>query len=159
MRSRLRPGETLVLVARRHKVALLVPALVVAAFAALFAASFFVTRREWRLGAGAALTAALAWGAGRWAGWRADLWAVTSERVIDESGVMAVRAIDSPLDTIHNVACEQTLAGRILGYGRIVIQTAAEHGQVTIDGVERPEAIRDAILDRIQARQRGRSGA
>lgn len=153
MRSRLRTGETVRLVTRRHPIAILGPfALTLFCFGALVAA-LLSQSQNWRLVAGALFVAVVLWALWRWLEWRADLWAVTSARVIDESGVLTVRMVDSPLETIHNVACEQTLFGRMLGFGKVTIQTAAEHGELTIVGLARPEELRDAILEMKELRR------
>jgi len=93
---------------------------------------------------------ACGWALWRWLDWRADLWAVTSQRVIDESGVLSVRMIDSPLDKIHNITCEQSLWGRMLGYGTLNVQTAAEVGSTTIEKVTRPMELKEMILEQQQ---------
>jgi membrane protein YdbS with pleckstrin-like domain len=64
---------------------------------------------------------------------RCDLWAVTSQRVVDEWGVLSHHAKESPLDKVNNISYEQTLVGRMMGYGSVQIQTAAEMGATTYD--------------------------
>lgn len=153
MRSRLRPGEEEVLVVRRHPIALAGPAFVVLFFGGALAASLFAPQRVVLAVAGAVFAIALAWAAWRYADWRLDLWVVTTSRVIDESGVLTVRMVDSPLETINNVSCEQTLFGRLFGFGKVTIQTAAPHGGLSLEGIAAPEALRDAIID-VQMRRR-----
>jgi len=153
MRSRLRPGEEAVLVVRRHPIALALPVVVVLFLGGALLASTLAPNRAILTAAGAIFAAAALWALWKYADWRRDLWVVTTNRVIDESGVLTVRMVDSPLETIHNVACEQTLFGRMLGFGKVTIQTAAEHGAVSLDGIARPEALRDAIID-MQVRRR-----
>jgi uncharacterized membrane protein YdbT with pleckstrin-like domain len=118
-------------------------------------AAWFVERPYVFPAALAAFAAAAAWAAWRWLEWGADLWVVTTQRVIDESGVLSVRVVDSPLDKIHNVACEQSLWGRVLGFGDLALQTGAESGTTVIARVARPFEAKDAILDS-QERYKGR---
>jgi membrane protein YdbS with pleckstrin-like domain len=155
MHSRLRPGEQLELIVHRHPIRLAGPALVTLFLLGAAAASFLRPEKGWRIAAGAALLAGAVWALWRWLEWRADLWAVTTQRVIDESGVLTVRMIDSPLEIIQNVGCEQTIFGRMLGFGKVVIQTAAEHGEVALDGIAHPDRLRDAILDMKEKRRAG----
>lgn len=75
-----------------------------------------------------------------------DIWAVTNQRVIDESGIITHKAKESPLEKINNIDIVQTLAGRLMGYGRVQIQTAATEGESWIDFVEKPVALQDAII-------------
>lgn len=76
-----------------------------------------------------------------------DIWAVTNMRVVDESGVFTRNTKDSPLDRINNVTYEQSLAGLLLGFGDVKIQTAAEEGDTTINFVMRPKELKDAIIE------------
>jgi membrane protein YdbS with pleckstrin-like domain len=154
VRSRLRPGETVKLVARRHAIAVAWPCTVLLFCLGGLAAAALSGTKAWMWAAGAATLAAGLWALVQWLTWRVDLWVVTDRRVIDESGVLTVRMMDSPLETIHNVGCEQTLFGRMFGFGRVVIQTAAEHGETTIDGLARPEELRDAIIEMKEERRR-----
>src|SRR5262245_32671593 len=153
MRSRLRPGEEAVLVVRRHPIALAGPVFVMLFLGGALGASLFAPQRAVLAVAASVFAVALAWALWRYADWRRDLWGVTTSRVIDESGVLTVRMVDSPLETINNVACEQTLFGRMFGFGKVMIQTAAPHGGLSLEGIAQPEALRDAIID-VQMRRR-----
>ena len=154
MRSRLRPGETVRLVARRHPIAVAWPFAVALFCLGGLAAAALSGTEAWIWIASAATAAAAVWALWRWLIWRVDLWVVTDSRVIDESGVLTVRMVDSPLETINNVGCEQTLFGRMFGFGRVVLQTAAQHGETTIEGLARPEELRDAIIEMKEQRRR-----
>jgi uncharacterized membrane protein YdbT with pleckstrin-like domain len=74
-----------------------------------------------------------------------NIWAVTNLRVIDEDGVFSHNSKESPLDKINNVTYNQTLMGRIFGYGNVQIQTAAEIGATTYFKVEKPRELKDTI--------------
>jgi uncharacterized membrane protein YdbT with pleckstrin-like domain len=74
-----------------------------------------------------------------------NLWAVTNLRVIDEFGVFSLNSKESPLDKINNVTYNQTIWGRMFGYGNVQIQTAAEIGSTTYCTVEKPKELKDTI--------------
>jgi len=74
-----------------------------------------------------------------------NLWAVTNLRVVDEDGVLSHNSKESPLDKINNVTYNQSVWGRIFGFGNIQIQTAAETGSTTYFTVERPRVLKDTI--------------
>jgi len=74
-----------------------------------------------------------------------NLWAVTNLRVIDEDGVFSSNAKESPLDKINNITYEQSVWGRIFGFGNVQIQTAAEIGSTTYRMVEKPRKLKDTI--------------
>jgi membrane protein YdbS with pleckstrin-like domain len=157
VRSRLRAGEELIVTVRRHPIALLVPAATALFAFGAFAASWLAPEPAWRMVGCAVLLVGGAWALWRYLEWKVDLWAVTSQRVIDESGVLTVRTIDSPLETIHNVSSEQTLFGRMFGFGKVEVQSAAERGAIRIEGIARPEEVRDAILEMKERRRAGTS--
>ncbi len=74
-----------------------------------------------------------------------NLWAVSNLRVIDEFGVLSHNSKESPLDKINNVTYEQSLWGRMFGYGNVQIQTAAEIGSTIYNMVEKPKDLKDTI--------------
>lgn len=139
----------------RHPIALVGPAILTLLVFGAFGAAWLSPEPALRVGAGALFGVVAAWALWKWLSWRADLWVVTTQRVIDESGVLTVRMTDSPLEIIQNVGCEQTIFGRMLGFGRVTIQTAAEQGMMTLEGIGRPEELRDAILDMKERRRAG----
>jgi uncharacterized membrane protein YdbT with pleckstrin-like domain len=77
--------------------------------------------------------------------WRFNLWAVTNLRVVDESGFFSRYSKESPLDKINNVEFDQSLWGRMLGYGDVDIQTAAEMGETTYSMIHHPKLLKDTI--------------
>lgn len=133
--------------ARRHWIALAPPFAVTLFLLGGLIAAFWIKQPHAVPAIGVVLLVSGCWTLWRWLDWRCDLWAVTTHRVVDESGILAVRAVDSPLDKIHNVALEQSLLGRMMDYGTLVMQTAAEFGSTTIDRLARPNAVKDAILE------------
>ena len=65
--------------------------------------------------------------------------------IIDEYGLFNHYLIECPLDKINNVSFSQTLWGRQMGYGNVMIQTAAGRGATTYFGVENPDELKDTI--------------
>ncbi len=74
-----------------------------------------------------------------------NLWAVTNFRVIDEFGVFSNNTKESPLDKINNVTYNQSIWGKMFGFGKVQIQTAAEIGSTTYSFVQSPEELKDTI--------------
>jgi membrane protein YdbS with pleckstrin-like domain len=77
--------------------------------------------------------------------WKVNIWVVTSSRVIDESGLMRHFAKESPLEKINNVSYDQSVWGRILNFGHVEIQTAAEAGATDYYNVNHPKKLKDTI--------------
>lgn len=76
---------------------------------------------------------------------RCDIWVVTNLRILDEQGVFSISAKESPLEKINNVTYHQSLTGRMLGFGDIEIQTAAEMGATTYRKIAQPNELKNAI--------------
>lgn len=74
-----------------------------------------------------------------------NIWIVTNFRVVDEYGVLSSNSKESPLDKINNVSYNQSLFGKMFGYGNVQIQTAAEVGSTTYLSVENPKELKDTI--------------
>ncbi len=77
--------------------------------------------------------------------WKFDLWVVTSHRVIDEFGVFSINSKESPIDKINNVSYQQSLFGRMLGFGNVQIQTAAEMGETSYTFISQPQKLKEAL--------------
>jgi uncharacterized membrane protein YdbT with pleckstrin-like domain len=77
--------------------------------------------------------------------WKFDLWVVTSHRVIDEFGVFSINSKESPIDKINNVSYQQSLLGRMMGFGDVQIQTAAEMGETSYTFISHPQKLKEAL--------------
>jgi uncharacterized membrane protein YdbT with pleckstrin-like domain len=77
--------------------------------------------------------------------WKYNLWCVTNLRVVDETGFFTRYSKESPLDKINNVEYDQSIWGRIFGFGNVDIQTAAELGETTYNLIHRPKLLKDTI--------------
>ncbi len=73
--------------------------------------------------------------------------AVTDHRVIYKSGVISRRTVEMHVDQIESVEVKQSVAGRILGYGDLVVHGSGE-GSETIRLIADPLAVRSAITAR-----------
>jgi membrane protein YdbS with pleckstrin-like domain len=58
--------------------------------------------------------------------WHNQEWLITTRRVIRAEGVLNKRVTDSSLEKINDAQLEQSLFGRIFGFGTLDILTAAE---------------------------------
>lgn len=77
--------------------------------------------------------------------WVHNIWVVTNLRVIDEAGFFTRHAKESPLEKINNIEYAQSFWGRILGYGNVDIQTAAEMGNTSYVMIHQPKLLKDTI--------------
>jgi len=155
--------ETLVLVLRRHIKALFVPFIVFVVVVVGAAALIVVTP------AGAAqpwIWAAIGIVAGvvllRWVVWPFLVWrftihAITTRRLILRSGVFNRQGHDMPLSRLNDVSFQHTVWERMLGCGTLVVESAGERGQLTLDDIPKVELVQRTLY-RLSDELRGRRG-
>jgi uncharacterized membrane protein YdbT with pleckstrin-like domain len=145
MRSRLRATEQVVMVTKKHPLNIIVVVTVTIIFFVLFFVFLRYGTARWIFGLGflglAAAVAIMLWVRQR------DIWVVTTQRVIDERGIFSLYSMESPLDKITNVSVNQSILGRILGYGLVQIQTAGEAGVTEEAKIMYPRGFREAIFE------------
>jgi uncharacterized membrane protein YdbT with pleckstrin-like domain len=144
MRTALKKDEKVLIIIRQHWIKLVLPALAWLILAILLIWTLQVTGFIISLiGASVPLYLYLEW--------KHNLWAVTNLRVVDESGFFSRHSKESPLDKINNVEYDQTLWGRILGFGNVDIQTAAEMGETIYTLIHHPKLLKDTITQAQEA--------
>lgn len=72
---------------------------------------------------------------------------VTDRRVIHKSGFIRRRTFEMSLDKVESVDVNQSIAGRMLGYGDVTVRGVGE-GYETIRTIAAPLAFRNAITAR-----------
>lgn len=140
MRTALKKDEKLLLVIRHHWLQLLMPFFVWILVSTLSA--YFIP--------GTGIVVIIILGTALYPlfvyfNWVHNIWAVTNMRVIDEGGFFTRYAKESPLDKINNIEYDQSFWGRILGYGDVDIQTAAEMGETSYQMIHHPKLLKDTI--------------
>ena len=140
MRTVLKKEEKILLITRQHWIRLVLPVFVwIAAAAILFwlmeskTTAFIIT-----------LVVSI-YPLYEYLNYKSNLWCVTNLRVVDENGFFSRHSKESPLDKINNVEYDQSIWGRILGFGDVDIQTAAEMGETTYELIHHPKLLKDTI--------------
>ena len=139
MRTPLQKDEKVLLITRTSWITLILPALIALVG---FVIAFFIDFFGWGLAVSIPLLLYFLY---KYFEWRVNIWAVTNCRVIDETGLLSHYAKESPLEKINNVSYDQTLFGRILDFGHVEIQTAAEIGSTDYHNVHGPKLLKDTI--------------
>ncbi len=141
MRTALKKDEKILLIIRQHWIKLVLPF-----FAWLLLAIVFISIGwpKFSIALIILLVAAI-YPAYEYINWKYNLWCVTNLRVVDESGFFSRYSKESPLDKINNVEYDQSIWGRMLGYGDVDIQTAAELGETTYKLIHHPKLLKDTI--------------
>jgi len=138
MRTTLKKDEKILLITRQHWIRLLLPF-----FVWMVAAVLLIWLADTT---GLIITLVLAlYPLYEYLNYRNNLWCVSNLRVVDESGFFSRYSKESPLEKINNVEYDQSIWGRLFGYGNVDIQTAAELGETTYELIHHPKLLKDTI--------------
>ncbi len=72
-------------------------------------------------------------------------FAVTNKRVIYKRGFINRRTVEMNMDKVESVDVDQSVPGRLLGYGRIQVKGTGEGEGIIVDRIGAPIDLRNAI--------------
>lgn len=81
--------------------------------------------------------------------WRTTYFVVTNQRLIDRQGVVARSGVEIPVRSVDNVNFTQSIFERLIGVGKIVIESGGQDSKQVIPYVSRPEEVQKVIHDSI----------
>jgi uncharacterized membrane protein YdbT with pleckstrin-like domain len=140
MRTTLKKDEKILLITRQHWLKLVLPFFAWVLLTIILFWWLHGTTTVWIIVLVAALYPLI-----EYINWRHNLWCVTNLRVVDETGFFTRYSKESPLDKINNVEYDQSIWGRLLGFGNVDIQTAAEIGETKYEVIRHPKLLKDTI--------------
>jgi CRP-like cAMP-binding protein/membrane protein YdbS with pleckstrin-like domain len=90
--------------------------------------------------------------------WANDYFAVSNRRITYFERVLLLSEMrrDAPLDKVQDMNIVRGFLGNLLGFGTLVIQTAATVGKITFDHLAGPEQVQEIIFEQVA---RARAGA
>ena len=95
--------------------------------------------------------------------WRTTRFIITTHRVLIRSGILARQGRDIPLTRINDVHFDHSVIDRVLRCGSLVIESAGERGQVTLNDVPRVENVQRTLYRLVESddarRRRGEHDA
>lgn len=108
----------------------------------------------------AALLAAVAWFAVPFLRWRTTTYEVTTRRLRLREGIIARTGRDFPLNRISDVSYSQGLLDRVLGCGRLIVESPGEHGQLTLTEIPDVQRVQSILFQLVgdEAARVGRTG-
>jgi len=146
LRHHLQEGEQILYQAYPSRVPLLPPLTLVAVAALAGLVGWRQTGQVWVLFlAGAVAAAGLVMALARYVELAANQYVLTDRRLLRVRGILSRSSMDSYLDKINNVETHQTFWGRILNYGDVEIDTAAESGAEVFPRIGQPLAFKRAV--------------
>lgn len=89
---------------------------------------------------------------GRWLRWRSTSLVVTSERVMQRSGLFARVDREIPIAQIVDVTCRRGLFERLIGSGDLLVQSAGRDSSEVFAGLPRPEEVEDVLVGLLSSR-------
>lgn len=77
--------------------------------------------------------------------WYFTNFCLTTDRIIFRTGILSKHGVEIPLDRVTNIAYYQTLVGRLLNAGDLLIESAGEEGQEYFHNIGNPERLQQLV--------------
>jgi uncharacterized membrane protein YdbT with pleckstrin-like domain len=99
---------------------------------------------------GVALIAAIIWFAVPLLRWWTTSYELTNRRLRLRAGVLTRTGRDFPLSRISDVSFAQGLLDRVLGCGRLVVESAGEHGQLVLTEIPQVQRVQATLFQLVE---------
>jgi uncharacterized membrane protein YdbT with pleckstrin-like domain len=86
--------------------------------------------------------------------WRTTTYELTTRRLRMRDGIVTRHGRDIPLARINDVSFTKGLLDRLLGSGRLVVESAGEHGQILLNDIPRVEFTQATLFRLVEEEQR-----
>ena len=86
--------------------------------------------------------------------WRMTTYELTTRRLRMRNGIVTRRGRDIPLARINDVSFEKGLLDRLFGSGRLVVESAGEHGQIVLTDIPQVEYTQATLFRLVEDEQR-----
>jgi uncharacterized membrane protein YdbT with pleckstrin-like domain len=87
--------------------------------------------------------------------WRSEEYIVTNHKVMKVSGILRKTADGSALEKINDITISQSMLGRALDYGTLVVLTASDDSNLHYTAMREPMEFRKEILDQKREFEKG----
>jgi uncharacterized membrane protein YdbT with pleckstrin-like domain len=77
--------------------------------------------------------------------WWTTQYVFTNRRIIIRTGIVARRGRDMPLSKVNDVSFDHTVWERLLNTGTLMIESAAENGQLVIENIPNVEQVQREV--------------
>jgi len=85
--------------------------------------------------------------------WMCTSYELTTRRLVMRSGVLNRRGRDIPLNRVNDVAFAHSLLDRMLGCGKLTVESAGEHGRLVLRNVPHVEHMHSEMYRLIEDEQ------
>jgi len=86
--------------------------------------------------------------------WRTTTYELTTRRLRMRDGIVTRRGRDIPLARINDISFTKGLLDRLFGSGRLVVESAGEHGQIRLNDIPRVEFTQATLFRLVEDEQR-----
>ena len=86
--------------------------------------------------------------------WRLTTYELTTKRLRMRAGIVTTHGRDIPLTRINDVSFEKGPLDRLLGCGRLVVESAGEHGQIVLTEIPHVERVQATLFQLVEEEQR-----
>jgi uncharacterized membrane protein YdbT with pleckstrin-like domain len=100
-----------------------------------------------------AVVAALIWTAVPLLRWRTTSYELTTRRLRLRRGILSRQGRDFPLIRISDVSFSHGLVDRMLGCGRLVVESAGEHGQLVLTEIPDVQRVQAKLFQLVEDEQ------
>jgi uncharacterized membrane protein YdbT with pleckstrin-like domain len=100
-----------------------------------------------------AVVAAIIWCAVPLLRWRTTSYELTTRRLRLRRGILSRQGRDFPLIRISDVSFSHGLIDRMLGCGRLVVESAGEHGQLVLTEIPHVEHVQAQLFQLVEDEQ------
>ncbi len=85
--------------------------------------------------------------------WRTTSYELTTRRLRLRAGILTRRGRDFPLTRISDVSFAQGLLDRVLGCGRLVVESPGEHGQLVLTEIPHVQDVQATLFQLVEDEQ------
>jgi uncharacterized membrane protein YdbT with pleckstrin-like domain len=100
-----------------------------------------------------AVLAAIIWCAVPLLRWRTTTYELTTRRLRLRRGILSRQGRDFPLIRISDVSFSHGFVDRLLGCGRLVVESAGEHGQLVLTEIPEVEHVQATLFQLVENEQ------
>jgi uncharacterized membrane protein YdbT with pleckstrin-like domain len=86
--------------------------------------------------------------------WRTTTYELTTRRLRVREGIVTRHGRDIPLVRINDVSFEKGLLDRLLGAGRLVVESAGQDGKILLDDIPHVEQVQGTLFRLVEEEQR-----
>ena len=86
--------------------------------------------------------------------WSTHKYTITTARIITEKGFIRKNKSSMPYNTIQDIQIDQSLIGRLVGIGSVIVYSAYDGNNLDLHQISNPQEIEELMFDQLQQSRR-----